>query len=277
MSRTSARIATIVLFALAATPVVAQDPAQPAPAAAAPARTPATAEVRAAYDRADPLSRSVFWTEQAEIDPLDPIAGVRAAQALRELGRYDQAADMAQRVLMVQPGNYEAMLEAGRGHIARGQAFYGIQALEQARDARPDDWRPWSLLGTAYEQVRRPDDARTAWVQALTLSPDNPDVLTNMAISAMARGDNAAAEPLLRRAADQPGASLKVKLNLAMALGLNGKIGEAEQILRRALPPEQADQNLEWLRARGAQASLAPAAETASPASARTWNSLQGG
>lgn len=277
MSRTSARIATIVLFALAATPVVAQDPTQPTPAAAAPARTPATAEVRAAYDRADPLSRSVFWTEQAEIDPLDPIAGVRAAQALRELGRYDQAADMAQRVLMVQPGNYEAMLEAGRGHIARGQAFYGIQALEQARDARPDDWRPWSLLGTAYEQVRRPDDARTAWVQALTLSPDNPDVLTNMAISAMARGDNAAAEPLLRRAADQPGASLKVKLNLAMALGLNGKIGEAEQILRRALPPEQADQNLEWLRARGAQASLAPAAETASPASARTWNSLQGG
>ena len=275
MSRTSARIATVVLFALAATPVLAQEPAQPA-AAPAP-RVAATAEVRAAYDRADPLSRSVFWTEQAEIDPLDPVAGVKAAQALRELGRYDQAADMAQRVLMVQPGNYEAMLEAGRGHIARGQAFYGIQALEQARDARPDDWRPWSLLGTAYEQVRRPEDARTAWARALTISPDNPDVLTNMAISAMARGDNASAEPLLRRAADQPGASLKVKLNLAMALGLNGKMGEAEQILRRALPPEQADQNLEWLRVRGAQAGLLPAADAASPANARTWNSLQGG
>ncbi|MFP5297189.1 MAG: tetratricopeptide repeat protein [Alphaproteobacteria bacterium] len=269
MSRTTARIATAALLAVLATPALAQQ----APAAdpgAAPARTraPANAETRAAYDRADALSRSVFWTEQADINPLDPVAGVKAAQALRELGRFDQAAEMAQRVLLVQPGNVEAMLEAGRGHIARGQAFYGIQALETARDARPDDWRVWSLLGTAYEQVRRADDARAAWAHALQLSPENPDVLANMAVAAMVRGDNAAAEPLLRRAAARPEASLKVRLNLAMALGLNGNLSEAEQILRRVLPPEQADSNLAWLRARvGGQ----------EQASARTWDSLQGG
>ena len=107
--------------------------------------------------------------------------------------------------------NVEAMLESGRAHIARGQAFYGIAALEGAREARPGDWRAWSLLGTAYEQVRRPDDARAAWAQALVLSPDNPDVLSNLAISAMTRGDAAGAEPLLRRAVAQPGASLKVR------------------------------------------------------------------
>ena len=133
---------------------------------------------------------------------------------------------MASKVLVVQPTNVEAMLEAGRAHIARGQAFYGIAALEGAREAQPGDWRAWSLLGTAYEQVRRPDDARAAWAQALVLSPDNPDVLSNLAISAMTRGDAAGAEPLLRRAVAQPGASLKVRLNLAMALGLNGKMGE---------------------------------------------------
>lgn len=278
MSRTTARIATAVVLALAAAPALAQQqqPAAPVnpvanPAPAAP-RTPASAEARAAYDRADALSRSAFWTDQAEINPLDPVAGVKAAQALRELGRYDQSADMAQRVLLVQPGNFEAMLEVGRGHIARGQAFYGIQALEQARDMRPDDWRPWSLLGTAYQQVRRGDDSRAAWAQALAISPDNPDVLANMAVAAMSTGDNATAEPLLRRAAAQPGASLKVRLNLALVLGLNGKLGEAEQILRRDLPPELADQNLAWLRARetgaaGAEAQL----------NARTWSSLQGG
>lgn len=269
MSRTTARIATAALLAVLATPALAQQ-APAADPAAAPARTraPANAETRAAYDRADALSRSVFWTEQADINPLDPVAGVKAAQALRELGRFDQAAEMAQRVLLVQPGNVEAMLEAGRGHIARGQAFYGIQALETARDARPDDWRVWSLLGTAYEQVRRAEDARAAWARALELSPENPDVLANMAVAAMVRGDNAAAEPLLRRAAARPEASLKVRLNLAMALGLNGKLSEAEQILRRVLPPEQADSNLGWLRARaGGQ----------EQASARTWDSLQGG
>lgn len=269
MSRTTARIATVALLAVLASPALAQQaPAADQAAAQVRVRTPAAAETRAAYDRADALSRSVFWTEQADINPLDPVAGVKAAQALRELGRYDQSADMAQRVLLVQPANVEAMLEAGRGHIARGQAFYGIAALESARDARPTDWRVWSLLGAAYEQVRRADDARAAWAQALQLSPENPDVLANMAVAAMVRGDNAAAEPLLRRAAARPEASLKVRLNLALALGLNGKLSEAEQILRRALPPEQADANLAWLRARAAGQEQA---------SARTWDSLQGG
>ncbi len=269
MSRTTARIATVALFAVLASPALAQQaPAADPSAAQVRVRTPATAETRAAYDRADALSRSVFWTEQADINPLDPVAGVKAAKALRELGRFDQAAEMAQRVLLVQPGNVEAMLEAGRGHIARGQAFYGIAALETARDARPDDWRVWSLLGTAYEQVRRADDSRAAWAQALQLSPENPDVLANMAVAAMVRGDNAAAEPLLRRAAARPDASLKVRLNLALALGLNGNLSEAEQILRRVLPPEQADANLAWLQARTGGAEQA---------SARTWDSLQGG
>ncbi len=276
MSRTTARIATIaLLLAGLSTPVlagqVAPRPAQtPAPAPATTSRQPATTEVRAAYDRADALSRQIFWTDQFEIDPMDPIAGVKAAQALRELGRFDQAAEMAGKVLMVQPASVEAMLEAGRAHIARGQAFYGIAALEGARDARPGDWQAWSLLGAAYEQVRRPDDARAAWAQALAQSPENPAVLSNMAMSALTQGDSAGAESLLRRAVAQPGASLKVRLNLAMVLGLTGNMAEAEQILRRALPPEAADRNMAWLRERAGGTGVGAD-------QARTWGSLQGG
>jgi Flp pilus assembly protein TadD len=267
MSRTTARIATVaLLLGCVAMPAIAQ--AQAAPPAVASGRQPATAEVRAAYERTDALSRQIFWSDQADIDPMDPIAGVKAAQALRELGRFDQAAEMAGRVLVVQPTNAEAMLEAGRAHIARGQAFYGIAALEGARDARPADWQAWSLLGAAYDQVRRPDDARAAWAQALALSPENPAVLSNMAMSAMTRGDTATAEPLLRRAVAQPGASLKVRLNLAMVLGLTGNLAEAEQMLRRDLPPEAADRNLSWLRERAGGTGVDQA---------RTWGSLQGG
>lgn len=272
MSPTRARIATaapvaVLLIALSG-PVLAQQPTPQTPAPAATPRQPATAQERAAYDRSDALSRQIFWSDQAEINPMDPDAGVKAAQALRELGRFDQAAEMAQRVLLVQPANVDAMLESGRAHIARGQAFYGIVDLEKARDSRPNDWRSWSLLGTAYEQVRRSDDARAAWAQALALSPENPDVLTNMAVASVTRGDTLSAEPLLRRAAAQPSASLKVRLNLALVLGLNGNMAEAEQMLRRDLPPEAADRNLAWLRARSG-------ATTAD--ASRTWGSLQGG
>ena len=272
MSRTAAAAATMTLALWGLTgAAVAQTPA---PAAAqAPARQPADAATRASYDRADALSRSVFWSEQQQINPMDPVAGVKTAQALREMGQFDQAAETAQSVLTVQPANLEAMLEVGRAHIARGQAFYGINALEQARAAAPRDWRPLSLLGVAYQQVRRGDDAKAAWNEALRLSPDNPDVLTNAAIARMGEGDAPSAEILLRRAAAQPTASGQVRQNLAMVLGLQGKMGEAEQILRRELPPQLAEQNLAWLRARGSASTSAP---SPSGDAARTWNSLGG-
>ena len=279
MSRTAAAAATMTLALWGLTGAVQAQ--TPAPAAAqAPSRQPADAATRASYDRADALARSVFWSQELQINPMDPVAGVKTAQALRELGQLDQAAETAQGVLTVQPANLDAMLEVGRAHIARGQAFYGIAALEQARAAAPRDWRPLSLLGVAYQQVRRPDDAKAAWTEALRLSPDNPDVLTNAAIARMGEGDAPSAEILLRRAAAQPGATLKVRQNLALSLGLQGKTAEAEAILRRDLPPEAADQNLRWLAARMqpglSAAAVAPALGEASP-TARTWSSLQGG
>lgn len=281
MSRTTARIATIAaLFAAASTPALAvaqtSTPAAqaatqgPAPVAA----RPATAEQRAQIERLDPLARSVFWTRETEVDPRDAEAGVKLAQALRELGRNDQAVEAAQRVLTVSPDNLDALLEIGRAHIARGQAFYGVAALERARVLAPTDWRPLSLLGVAYKQVRRDDDARAAWAEGLRIAPDNPSLLTNAAMALAADGNAAGAETLLRRAAAQPGASLQVRQNLALVLGLQGKTAEAEQMLRRDLPPELADRNLAWLRARTApgQAAATPASTTA-----RTWSSLQGG
>ena len=46
--------------------------------------THASAQTRAAYDRMDALSRSVFWAREQENDPTDPVAGVKLAQALRD-------------------------------------------------------------------------------------------------------------------------------------------------------------------------------------------------
>ena len=267
MSRFLVLLATVTL-ALGSVnhAALAQTPEVPAPTTP----RPADAATRASYDRADALSRSVFWGQEYQINALDPVAGVKLAQALRELGQYDQAAQTAEGLLTVQPGNLDAMLEVGRAHIARGHAFYGISALEKARDLAPRDWRPLSLLGVAYQQVRRADDAQAAWAAALSLSPENPDVLTNAAIAHMAGGNVVEAESLLRRAAAQPGASLRVRQNLALALGLRGNLAEAEQILRRDQPPEVADANLKWLSERmGATTATAPA-PTATPTSAPT-------
>jgi len=270
---------TRLVTALAAVGVLVS--VAPALAQTAPTLQPrpsASAEERAAYDRLDPLARSVFWSREMDVDPADPVAGVRLAEALRQLGQNEQAAAIGQQVLVTQPRNVEAMLEIGRAQIARGQAFYGIAPLEQARALAPNDWRPLSLLGVAYQQVSRAADAQQVWSAALALSPDNPEVLTNAAMALATKGDAPGAETLLRRAVSQPAATQKMRLNLAMVLGLQGKTGEAEQIIRRELPPASAERNLQWLRAQTqnpTQVQAPASAGTTALASARTWSSLQ--
>ncbi|ESQ86560.1 hypothetical protein ABENE_18280 [Asticcacaulis benevestitus DSM 16100 = ATCC BAA-896] len=221
--------------------------------------------------RADALTQSTFFTTQFEHDPTNVQIGLYLSNALRALGRYAEAADTAHRVLLFAPDNHDLLIAAGRAHIADNNAFFAIDPLEHAIELKPKDWQAYSLLGVAYDQTKRPEEAQTTWAKALALAPNNPMVLTNMAMSKVTRGDFAGAEPLLRTAVTQPGATLQVRQNLALVLGLQGKMPEAEQLLRRDMPPEQADAALAWLQ----QAITVHTAPVANPAPARSWDSVK--
>jgi Flp pilus assembly protein TadD len=98
-------------------------------------------------------------------------------------------------------------------------------------------------------QAGRTAEAKAAHAQALALAPDNPIALSNAAMFQASQGDRAGAETLLRKAVAQPGSSLQVRQNLALVLGLQGKLDEAEQIQRQDLPPQMANNNLAYLKA----------------------------
>jgi Flp pilus assembly protein TadD len=257
--------AALSLILAGATAVLAKDKAEPAAAPAAPAKPApaapappkkATPQQRAEADRLDPLARAAFWAGEVSLDPRDTDAGIHLAAALRGLGRNAEAAQTAQQVLVVDPSNQGALMEEARAFVAAGQGFYAIEPLGKLGGANARDWRVLSLLGVAYEQVSRLDDAQAAWKRALELSPDNPAVLSNLAMHDAAAGRSADAEALLRKAAAQPGAGLQVRQNLALILGLEGKLAEAETIQRQDLPPALADANIAYLKA--ASTSAAP-------------------
>ena len=234
----------------------AADPASPAAAAASSPANPgasakvqkASAEQRAAAQRLDPLARAAFWNHEFDIDPTDAVAGVNTASAMRALGRYPEAADIAGRVLVLQPKNMDALMEVARSNIDANRGFYAVAPLRQVAALAPSDWKPWSLLGVAYEQAERPDEALAAHTRALTLAPNSPAALTNMALFRATHGAPTDAEALLRRAVAEPGAGPQERQNLALVLGMQGKMGEAERLIREDLPPEQADANIAYLK-----------------------------
>jgi Flp pilus assembly protein TadD len=297
MSRRLALAATAVaLTTLSAAPATAWPfakktaPAPAAPAAGTPTTTAAgkpaaptvaaprkaTPEERAEAERLEPLARAAFWQREADVDPQDIVAGVKLSASLRAIGRNEEAATAAEHVLVLHPGNVDGLIELARSNIAANQGFYAIDPAQRAAAAAPKDWRPQSLLGVAYDQVGRTADARTAWEAALKLSPNNPAVLSNLAMSWFSTGDAAKAEPLLRTAVAQPGVTLQERQNLALVIGMQGRMAEAEEILRTDLPPELANQNIAWLRAHLAAPSAA-AAGAKPAAQGHTWNSLESG
>jgi Flp pilus assembly protein TadD len=263
MSRKLVLFATLALLAggraFGATPPAgahltpAAVPAKPAPPLARPHK--ATAEQRAEIERLDdPLARAAFWAREVDVDPGDAEAGVKLAKALRALGRFDEAATAADQVLVLQPNNFEALLESARARIGADQGFYAIDHAQRAETLQPHDWRPVSLLAIALEQSERDDEALAAHRKALQLAPDNPATLTNLGMYYATHGQAADAEPLLRKAASLPGATAQERQNLALVLGLQGRLDEAAQLARQDLPPTQVDNNLAYLRAANGQA-----------------------
>jgi Flp pilus assembly protein TadD len=232
----------------------------------------ASPQARADAARLEPLARAAFWGREAQLDPTDTVAAIQLASALRALGQFDPAVQSVGHALLIDPNNMDALLESARDYIAENQGFYAIDSLTKAQALAPKDWRPLSLLGIAFAQVRRTDDAQAAWRQALALSPNNPAVLTNMAMQLAQQGDAAGAESLLRQAAAQPGANLTVRQDLTLVLGLQGKLGEAETLLRRDLPPDQADADLAYLQA----VSSKTVDPVPTPAPQHSWESLRG-
>lgn len=274
MCRKRALVATVLapavlLLALGA-PLAASaaDAPKPAPEAAKAASAPAKAspQQRAEARRLDPLARAAFWGAEFETDPADAEAGAGLAQALRQLGRSDEAAVAATRALVAHPDDGVLLMELARAHVARGQGFYAIDPARKAAALSPKDWRPQTLLAVAYEQAERDDEAEAAHRQAVALAPNEAVPLANYAMHLAAKGDLAGAEAQLRRAATLPSASIQVRQNLALVVGLQGRLPEAEKLARADLPPEQVANNLAYLRAAIGQAGAN-----------RSWESLKAG
>ncbi len=267
MCRTPALAATVL--ALLASPVLAAEPAKPQAAAAAPqARIKASAEQRAEAARMDPLARAAFWGREMEVDGRDVEAAIGLSRALRQLDRADEAADVSGRGLVVAPDNYDLLMESARAWIAKGQGFYAVEPAKKAQAIAPRDWRPVALLAVAMEQTGRDDEALAYHQQALGLAPNEPGAISNMAMYYAGRGELPRAEQMLRVAAGSSRADARVRQNLALVVGLQGRLAEAEQLARQDLPPDQVTNNLAWLKA---------ATERAPNGQARSWDAMTGG
>ena len=78
--------------------------------------------------------------------------------------------------------------------------------------------------------------------------PEEPSVLSNLGLSYVLSKDLPKAEEVLRRAYASTRADARVRQNLGLVVGLQGRFPEAESIVKADLPPDEAAANVAYLK-----------------------------
>jgi Flp pilus assembly protein TadD len=206
-----------------------------------PAATPAPSETdwRGEVDAAGASYRA---------DPNNPQAAIRYAQALRGIGERAQAAAVLEQACMRRPTDRNLLGAYGRALADAGNYQQAFDVLGRAHTPDQPDWHILSVQGAVLDQLGRHDEARRYYASALKLVPDEPSVLSNLGLSYALSKDLGQAESTLRRAVSRADADRRVRQNLALVVGLQGRFDEAESIARADLPPEEAAANIAYLR-----------------------------
>ena len=196
----------------------------------------------------DPRATIDAYGERYRSNPKDADAALRYGQALRAAGQRSQAVAVFEQATIANPGNKQLLAGFGRALADNGSFQQAFDVLSRAHTPENPDWRILSVQGTVLDQLGRHDEARRYYATALKIVPEEPSVLSNLGLSYVLSKELPKAEEVLRRAYATGRADARVRQNLGLVVGLQGRFSEAETIVKADLPPEEAAANVTYLK-----------------------------
>jgi Flp pilus assembly protein TadD len=188
------------------------------------------------------------YGQQYRANPTKVDVALRYAQALHSTGQRAQAVAVLERLSMQNPHDKTVLGEYGRALAEAGDYDQALDVLGRAHSPDQPDWHVLSAQGAVLDQLGRHAEAQRYYQTALKIVPDEPSVLSNLGLSYALSKDLTNAESTLRRAAAHPPVDPRVRQNLALVIGLQGRFAEAEQIASADLPPTETAANVAYLR-----------------------------
>ena len=182
-------------------------------------------------------------------NPTSKVAALNYATVLSMAGRSDQSLAVMRAIAIQLPKDKQVLAAYGKALAGAGELDAALDAVRRAQTPDYPDWRLLSAEGAILDQQGNSADARAIYQKALQIKPGEASILSNLAMSYVLSGDLPTAEKYLRQAATANGSDSRVRQNLALVVGLQGRFQEAETIASRELSPEQAKANTDYLRA----------------------------
>lgn len=181
-------------------------------------------------------------------NPNDKRIATNYAAALQMDGDVDQSLAVMRKLAIALPKDRDVLAAYGKALAANGQFEPALDAVRRAQTPEYPDWKLVSAEAAILDQLGQRDAARQNYRKALDLKPNEPSIFSNLGMSYVLEGDLRTAETYMRSAAQQPNADSRVRQNLALVVGLQGRFDEAEKIASQELSAEQAQANVTYLR-----------------------------
>ncbi|MBH0238447.1 tetratricopeptide repeat protein [Methylobrevis albus] len=194
------------------------------------------------------------WGQRYDKNPGDRATILNYAAALRLSGQTDQAVAVLQKGMIAFKKDRAISASYGKALAANGDFEQALTVIRSAQTPDRPDWALLSAEGAILDQVGQGNAARQLYAKALGIVPEEPSVLNNMGLSYLLAGELTKSEEVLRRAAAQPKATSRIRQNLALVLGLQGRFAEAEAVASNELDPQQAAANVAYLKSMMTQA-----------------------
>lgn len=189
-----------------------------------------------------------YWGKEYTKNPTEVQPAINYAKNLKALGEKRRALSVLQQASVMHGSDPKLAGEYGRLALELNQINVASQLLAAADDPAKPDWRIVSARGTVMAKQGKYAEAVPYYQRALAIAPDNPTVLNNLAMAHAMMGESKKAEKILRQASAAPGATPKVRENLALVLGLQGRYDESKAVASAVLEPGAASANASYLK-----------------------------
>src|SRR5450755_1456364 len=176
------------------------------------------------------------WATRYRENPNDADVAMGYARALRATDQRAQAVAVLEQAAIRNPHNMPLLGAYGRALAEAGDYNQALDVLSRAHTPDNPDWRILNAQGAVLDQLGRHAEAQGHYSAALKIVPNDSSVLSNLGLSYALTKDLNRAEFTLRRARAQGNADPKVRQNLALVVGLQGRFADAERIARADLP-----------------------------------------
>ena len=188
------------------------------------------------------------WAKRYDANPKDRNAAFYYARALRGLDQNAQALAVLQNAVLIHQDDRELLGAYGRSLADNGRFQEADNVLSRAHSPERPDWRILSAQGTVADQLGDHKRAQQIYESALKLAPNEPTIMSNYGLSLALSRNLPEAERVLSEAATSERADVRVRQNLVLVLGLQGRFGEAEALARRDQRPAEAAATIAYLK-----------------------------